>query len=108
MDTSAAPPPRTAAPVRRTVPELARQWAESYPEALGPGVETESGHVVYGGGPHPRIGKIPPLLDPATRDRERAETAARWDAMSPAERAAIEHMHALADQRVREQGGGRW
>ena len=80
----------TTPPRRLTDDELARRWAESYPEMAGPGVDTESGAVQWGAPAHPRIGPIPHLLDPAIRDRENDERYRRWLAMSEGERALAE------------------
>jgi len=89
-------------PPRQLTPEeLAARWQQSFPEAQGPGMDTESGAVTYGHPPDPRIGPVPHLLDPATRDRDNAEREARLAAMSPAERQAREDLAALVRQQLR-------
>lgn len=81
---TAEPPPRM------TEAELARRWAESYPEAAGPGAEDGmSGAVSYGHPPDPRIGKIPVLLTTAEIEAENARRQADLDAMTPELRAAV-------------------
>lgn len=95
----------TTPPRRLSQAELEQRWRESYPEAQGPGRDTESGAVVYGGPPDPRIGAIPKLLDDATRDRENREREARLAAMSPEQRAAIETVAALVREELRYRRG---
>jgi hypothetical protein len=48
---------------------------DAFPEARGAGRDDPSGSVGYGHAPDVRIGAIPPQLDPATRDAERAASA---------------------------------
>ena len=81
--------------------ELQARWELAYPEAQGPGVDTESGAVDYGQPGNPRVGKIPHLLDPETRDRDNAEREARLAAMSPAERQAREDLRAIVREEMR-------
>jgi hypothetical protein len=76
-------------PPRLSDDQLARRMTEAFPESAGPGIEHESGAVTYGQPGHPRVGPVPHLLDPATRDRENRERYARWLALSDAERTAL-------------------
>lgn len=83
------PPLSTTPPRRLTDAELERRHAAAFPEALGPAVESESGAMEYGVPSAVRVGPIPYLLDPETRDRENREREARWNAMTPEQRAAM-------------------
>jgi hypothetical protein len=95
-------PPLTREPPRRlSEAELAQRWQQAFPEAQGPGQDHESGAVTYDAGPDPRVGRIPHLLDPAIRDRENAERAARLAAMTPAELEAREDMAAVVRAELR-------
>ena len=89
--------------------EQARRWAAAYPEAMGPGSDSESGAVAYGRPGNPRIGRVPypSGFGPEVRDRENAERETRWNAMSDAEKAAVEHMRELANEQLR-RGGRPW
>lgn len=89
-------PPKPLTPA-----ELEQRFAESYPEARGPGMDTESGAVDYGQLPDPRVGAIPKLLDDATRDRDNAARAAALAALTPAERAAQENMRRMIREEMR-------
>ncbi len=95
-------PPFSTEPPRPLTPEeLQARWQAAYPEAAGPGQDTESGAVTYGGPPDPRIGAIPHLIDPETRDRENREREARWNALSPETRAAMAMVEDLVAQELR-------
>jgi hypothetical protein len=89
-------PPRVLSPA-----ELERRHAESFPEALGPGTDHESGAVSYAQERDPRIGAVPHLLDPQTVAAENAERQARLDAMSPLERQIREDVEAMVRQEMR-------
>ncbi len=96
------PPFSTTPPEPLTGEQLAARWQQSFPEALGPGCEDGvSGALSYGHEPDPRIGEIPHLLDPAIRDRENAERAARWNAMTPEQRAAMQTVEELVADALR-------
>lgn len=100
--TSLASQNLTREPPRQLTPEELRQrWQAAYPEAAGPGQDTESGAVIYSQEPDPRIGEIPHLLDPETVRRENAEREARLAAMTPAERQAREDLRTLVRDELR-------
>jgi hypothetical protein len=96
MTTLSTTPPRQLTPE-----ELQRRHAEAFPEALGPGTDHESGAVTHDTGPDPRIGPVPHLLDPATRDRENAEREARLAALTPLERQVRADVEAIVRQEMR-------
>jgi hypothetical protein len=50
---------------------------------------SETPGIDYGAPGQIRIGRIEPQLDPAVRDRERAEAARRWELRQQVERAAL-------------------
>ena len=91
----------TTPPRRLSEAELAARWQAAYPEAQGPGQDTESGQVIYGTGPDPRIGAPPHLLDPAQVAAENAQREARLDAMTPLERQVREDVQALVCEEMR-------
>lgn len=96
MTTLARQELRREPPPRLSDDQLRQRFHESFPESAGPGVDTESGLVTFGGPPHPRIGPIPVMAGTsvAEREAEAAERAAR-EATIPAEvRAAKELVEA--------------
>jgi hypothetical protein len=97
---SRTPPPRLSEAQLRE-----RFWL-AYPEALGPAVEMPSGEAQYGVGTegYVRIGRIPMPsgMDRQRQDAENAEREARWNSMSPGERALAEA------EIIRGQAGRRW
>lgn len=92
----------TEPPPRLSSEQLARRWAESYPEMQGPGQDDPSGRVLRGDEitAHARVGKIEPLLPPEVRDRERAEAEARAASVPPEVREA----RAMLEAEMRQQG----
>ena len=64
-------------------------------------MESESGAMEYGVKSGVTVGPIPHLLPPEVRDRENAEREAKWAAMSPMERAALEDVRAMIREELR-------
>jgi hypothetical protein len=87
--------PEASGPVTERQPRQMRDGLERWPEAAGPVSETPGQD--YGSPGMIRIGRIDPPLDPAVRDRERAEAARRHELHEQVERAALQAgMNALA------------
>ncbi len=96
-------PPLTREPPRRlSEAELAQRWQQAFPEAAGPGTESESGYVDYTQPPgNVRVGPIPKLLDDATRERDAAARAAALAALTPEQRAAQDGMREMIRAELR-------
>lgn len=95
------PPFRAEPPPRMSDAELQQRHQQAFPEALGPGQDTESGAVSYEQQPDPRIGAIPHLIDPETRDRENRERQERLAALSPLERQVRADVEAIVRDEMR-------
>jgi hypothetical protein len=97
----------TVPPRQLSEPELRHRMITAFPELSGPGVDTESGAVLYGQPPHPRIGTVPVQAGAsvAEREAEAAERLAREAALPPEIRAAKALIE--AEQRQQQQGR-RW
>ncbi len=94
----------TTPPRQLSEAELQARYQQSFPEARGPGVDTESGAVLYGQPPHPRIGPVPVMAGASRQDRERedAERQQREAAVPPEIRAARDLLAAeMRQQQVR-------
>ena len=92
-------------PPRLSDAELQARHAQAFPEALGPGTDTESGAVSYAQQRDPRIGPVPHLLDPATVARGNREREARLAAMTPEQRAAMDTVAELVQAELRYRRG---
>jgi hypothetical protein len=90
-----------APPEPLTPDQLAARWQQSFPESMGPGTDDPSGAVHWGAPRDERIGPIPKLLDDATRDRDNAVREARWNAMTPEQRAAMQTVDELVADALR-------
>ncbi len=97
------PPFSTTPPRRLSEAELQARHQAAFPEAAGPAIESESGEMRFGVDDEAlaRIGPVPHLLDPGTRDRENREREARWAALSPVERAALEDVRRMIREELR-------
>lgn len=93
-------------PRRLTAEELERRFYESCPELFGPGVDTESGQVLYGQPGHPRIGPVPVQAGTsrAEREAEAAQRAAADANLPPEVRAARD----LLETQLRQERRGSW
>jgi hypothetical protein len=88
-----------------TAEQLEARWWASYPEALGPAEEHDSGRAIFGQPTRARVGPVPHPsgFGPEQMWKERAEQEARAASVPPEVRAA--------EQLVREQmraEGRRW
>jgi len=88
-------------PSRLSDDALTERFQKAFPELAGPGTESESGEMLYGQPSLARVGPIPHLLDPATRDRENAERERRQAALTPAELAARDVTREVVRQELR-------
>jgi hypothetical protein len=79
--------PEASGPVSEPRPPAATDGLGRFPESAGPVSELPG--VDYGSPGYARIGQAPALLDPATRDRERAAAERQHAIRQAAERAAL-------------------